>query len=115
MKRIIRFLARISGVEKDIRFEERHNCARKILGASYWFSDHGKYGPMYPFLYWIAKSIGFQFGITGSARDQYDRLTNERLIKDGAWRSIKFNHIIGWLEITDKPSKNVEHEEDNRN
>lgn len=102
MKKLIRFLARISGVEKDIQCEERHNCARKIMGACYWFSDNKKYGPMYPFLYWLSKSIGAQFGIVAEARDQFDELKNRPLLrKDGTWRDIKFNHTIGRLDITD--------------
>lgn len=102
MKRLILFLARISGVEKEIQFVERHNCARKIIGASYWFTDHSKYGAMYPFMYWLGKSIGCQFGVTGTSRDTYDQLTNTQLIEKGGWRDISFNELIGTIQITDK-------------
>lgn len=103
MKSLIRFLARISWVEKEIQFCERHNCARKIIGASYWFSDKKKYGVMYPFMYWLGKSIGSEFGVVGEARNEYDKIKEEINLELEGWPGIEFNQHIGTLKITTKP------------
>jgi len=101
MKKIIRWIAKISGVEKDIRFEERRWIAIQIIDTSYWFTDHKKYGPMYPFLQWMGDRLSFNFRIQGeSARRQYDELDNIPLMEDkGHWKGFKFNRVLGILQI----------------
>lgn len=47
MKKIIRFLANISGVEDDIRKDERINVGSTMDGARYWWSGGSDGLPKY--------------------------------------------------------------------
>jgi hypothetical protein len=100
MKKLIRFLARISGVEKDIKFEERHWIAIQIRDTSFWFTDYNKYKVIYPFLTWMAAILSNNRRISGgAAREQYDFLQNEQLVKQEGWKEIIYNSALGIMEI----------------
>jgi hypothetical protein len=50
MKRIIRFLANISGVEYDIRLSERKNVGGSMNQAKYWWTGGADGASNYPLL-----------------------------------------------------------------
>lgn len=101
MKRLIRFIAKISGVEKDIRQEQRHLDAVQIKSASYWFTNSEKYGVIYPFLTYMSGCLSYNFWINGdSMRKTYDQLLESNLHKsDGHWKDVSFNRTTGGLKI----------------
>ena len=101
MKKIIRYLAKVSGVEKDIRFEERHFIAIQLKDTSYWFSNHERYGKLYPFISYLSSRLSYNFRIQGdSAREQFDELANwDCKGPDGSWANFKFLHNIGKLKL----------------
>lgn len=104
MKKLIKFLATISGVEKQIRSDERQQIAQQIQDTAYWFTNYNRYKGMYPFLTWMSCRVKYNYGINGDvARDQLDIIDETKMIKDdGGWVDFKFLDRIGMLSFSSK-------------
>lgn len=57
MKSIIRWLASISGVEKQIRLDERQAIGYEMRDSAYWFTNISRYGIFYPVFHQLANRL----------------------------------------------------------
>lgn len=57
MKIIIRWLCAISGVENEIRKDERKNIGGELQDCAYWLSNVTKYGYLYPLFSQLANHL----------------------------------------------------------
>jgi hypothetical protein len=102
MKKLIKFLAEISGVEKQIRSDERQQIAQQIQDTAYWFTNYYKYYKgMYPFLTWMSGRLKYNYGINGgTAREQLDIINKTKIVNDnGYWVDFEFIDHIGMLSF----------------
>lgn len=65
MKVMIRWLCEISGVEKEIRLDERKQIGGEMQDCAYWLSNVPKYGYLYPLFSQIANRLKGNYFLRG--------------------------------------------------